>query len=228
MFATVAALAWIAALLLVLLVNDRSRAEPIRLAQLRQLLANVPAMYGLAITLLGMAALFTTYTMITPILRDRFAAGPAAISFALLLYGIAGVAGNRLARHIALIWLSEKSIAVSLLLLIGGFVVLYFAPAWFAMALLALIPWAIGVDIFAPGQQRRIVELVPEMRGLVLALNSSSLFGGMALGGYIAGKVVPVFGLMALPVVSIALAVLSLLLLRASMRGDRKVGALVA
>jgi DHA1 family inner membrane transport protein len=199
-----------------------------RLTQLRQLLKNASAMGGLAITLLGMASLFITYTMITPILRDRFAAGPAAISFALLLYGIAGVMGNRLARYVALKWTSERSVAVSLLLLIGGFVVLYLAPAWFAMALLALIPWAIAVDIFAPAQQRRLVELVPEMRGLVLALNSSALFGGMAVGGYIAGQVVPALGLMALPLISIGLAVLGLLLLWASMRTTVRLGSVAA
>jgi DHA1 family inner membrane transport protein len=228
MFAAVAVLALLAALLLVLLVKDRSQAQPMRLAQLRTLLKNGPATSGLAITLLGMAALFTTYTMITPILRDRFAASPAAISFALLLYGVAGILGNRLARYVALKWTSEKSVVVSLLLLVGGFAVLYLAPAWFGMALLALIPWAIAVDIFAPAQQRRLVELVPEMRGLVLALNSSALFGGMALGGYIAGQVVPAWGLMALPLTSIALAAVSLFLLRTSMPKEAGLGSMAA
>ena len=63
-----------------------------------------------------------------------------------------------------------------------------------------------------------MVELVPELRGLVLALNSSALFGGIAVGGFIAGQVVPSMGLMRLPLVSIGLAALSLLLLWLSMR----------
>jgi DHA1 family inner membrane transport protein len=222
MFASVAALALAASVLLVLLVQDRSQAEPLRLTHVQQLAGNLPALSGLAITLCGMAALFTTYTMITPILRDRFAASPTAISLALFLYGVAGVTGNRLARYVALKWTSEKSVSVALLLLIAGFLVLYVAPAWFFLALVAFIPWAIAVDIFAPAQQRRMVELVPELRGLVLALNSSALFGGIAVGGFIAGQVVPSMGLMRLPLVSIGLAALSLLLLWLSMRMHAK------
>ena len=218
MFASVAALAVAASVLLVLLVQDRSQAEPLRLSHVQQLAGDLPALCGLAVTLFGMAALFSTYTMITPILRDRFAAGPTAISLALFLYGVAGVTGNRLARYVALKWTSEKSVSVALLLLIAGFLVLYIAPAWFFLALLAFIPWAIAVDIFAPAQQRRMVELAPELRGLVLALNSSALFGGIAVGGFIAGQVVPRMGLMRLPLVSIGLAALSLLLLWLSMR----------
>jgi predicted MFS family arabinose efflux permease len=219
MFAAIAGLAVLAALLVVALVKDQSRAQPIRPAQLWRLLTNATTAGGLGITALGMAALFTTYTMITPILRDHFAAGAGAVSFVLLLYGVAGILGNWLARYVALKWTSERSIAVALLLLTGGFAVLRLAPPWLPLAILALIPCAVAVDIFAPAQQRRMVELAPDMRGLVLALNSSALFGGMAGGACLAGRIVPIGGLMALPVVSIALAAACLLLLWISKRG---------
>jgi predicted MFS family arabinose efflux permease len=219
MFAVIAGLAVLAAMLVVALVDDQSRAQPIRAAQLRQLLTNASTAGGLGITALGMAALFTTYTMITPILRDHFAASPGAVSLVLLLYGVAGVLGNWLARYVALKWTSETSIAAALLLLTAAFVVLRLAPPWLPAAIPALIPCAVAVDIFAPAQQRRMVELAPDMRGLVLALNSSALFGGMAAGGYVAGRMVPVGGLMALPVVSIGLAAGCLLLLWLSKRG---------
>jgi predicted MFS family arabinose efflux permease len=50
----------------------------------------------------------------------------------------------------------------------------------------------------------------------------------MAVGGYIAGQVVPALGLMALPLISIGLAVLGLLLLWASMRTTVRLGSVAA
>src|SRR5476649_2523961 len=97
-------------------------------------------------------------------------------------------------------------------MLITGFLLLYIAPAWFGFALIVLIPWAVAVDVFAPAQQRRMVELVPEMRGLVLALNSTALFVGISVGAMLAGMVTAHWGLMALPLVSISLVLLAMLL----------------
>ncbi len=214
MFGAIALLAFAAFALVSVLVKDESRTEPIGVGELRKLLAHGEAMRALAVTLIGMTSLFTTYTMITPILRDRFAAGPDEISAALLLYGLAGVLGNWLARRIALRWTARRSIAAALALLIAGFAVVQFSPGWYALALAGIIPWAVAVDIFAPAQQRYLVELVPGLRGLVLALNSSALFGGMACGGALAGRVVTNYGLGMLAPVSIALALVCLLLLR--------------
>ncbi len=53
--------------------------------------------------------------------------------------------------------------------------------------------------------------MVPEMRGLVLALNSTALFIGISVGAMLAGMVTAHWGLMALPLTSIALALLSML-----------------
>lgn len=202
-----------------MLIRDQSRAQPIRIHDIGAVLGNARTLGVLLITVLAMAALFTTYTMITPILRDEFGAGSQAITWALLIYGVAGVAGNQLARYVSLRWPAEQAVGAALLLLIIGFAVIRFAPPWFAMAILGLIPWAVAVDVLLPSQQRRIVELMPHLRGLVLALNSSALFVGMAVGGTMASHVTALWGLKALPGVSIGLAAFAWVALQATKGG---------
>jgi predicted MFS family arabinose efflux permease len=211
MFASIALLAVIAAIGIFLVVKDPSHGQKVRLAHFQQLLLNRSTALGLSVTVLGIAALFTTYTMITPILRVRFSATPQAVSLALFIYGLAGLAGNLVARHLATKWTSQRSVQTALGMLITGFMLLYVAPPWFGFALIVLIPWAVAVDVFAPAQQRRMVEMAPEMRGLVLALNSTALFVGISVGAMLASMVTAHWGLMALPLVSIGLALLAML-----------------
>jgi DHA1 family inner membrane transport protein len=211
MFASIALLAVFAAIGIILLVKDSSQGHKVLFAHFQLLLLNRSTALGLSVTVLGIAALFTTYTMITPILRVRFYATPQAISLALLIYGLAGLAGNLVARYLATKWTSQRSVQAALGMLMTGFILLYIAPPWLGFALIVLIPWAVAVDVFAPAQQRRMVEMVPEMRGLVLALNSTSLFIGISVGAMLAGMVTAHWGLMALPLTSIGLAFLAML-----------------
>jgi DHA1 family inner membrane transport protein len=95
---------------------------------------------------------------------------------------------------------------------------LFLAPSRLPVAVVVLVLWAIGSDIFMPSQQRRMVELAPEVRGLVLALNSSAIYVGMALGSFTAGSLVPLVGLKALPLGSVAFLALSLAALWISRR----------
>ena len=214
MFGVITLLALAAAVALTYLVKDHSHGNRVQFADLYRVLTHRPTSLGLAVTVLGMTSLFTTYTMITPILHVRFQATPHEISIALFIYGVAGLAGNWVARWLALRWTAHCSVLAALVTLIMGFAILCLAPAWVAVALLAMIPWAIAVDVFAPAQQRRLIEQLPAMKGLVLALNSAALFVGISLGAFVAGHVTQHYGLMVLPVCSIGLALLAALMLR--------------
>jgi DHA1 family inner membrane transport protein len=45
-----------------------------------------------------------------------------------------------------------------------------------------------------PSQQRRVVERMPERRGIALALTASFMFCGIGFGSAVAGWVYPVYG----------------------------------
>ncbi|CDG84288.1 MFS transporter [Janthinobacterium agaricidamnosum] len=209
MFGLIALLSVLSGVLLAALLKDRSPGRQVRLRDLLAVLRRRDLSSALAVMVLGLGGLFTSYTMITPILHDKFGAGPHMVSVALLVYGLAGIAGNQVARRLAMLWSAERSLTMSLLMMSVAFVVLAVTPGWLAVALATLVLWALAVDIFLPAQQRRMVELAPEWRGLVLALNSSCLFIGMALGSSSAGKIAPRWGLDSLPLVSIGLILLA-------------------
>ena len=89
------------------------------------------------------------------------------------------------------------------------FVGLLSVPGWFSVAIGLLTVWALANDVFMPSQQRRMVELAPQARGLVLALNASAIYVGMVAGSFASGSLYPIFGLTALPLASVGFVILS-------------------
>lgn len=202
--------------------DDRSRGERMHPLAALRLAAHPAVAAGLGVMLGEMAALFASYTMIVPLLTDRFGLTTSAVTAALTLFGVAGVGGNVLARHLAGRWSAERSIAVGLGLFVVASLLLLLGPAVFATAVAVLVAWAIGNDVFMPAQQRRMVELAPEARGMALALNASAIYLGSSLGSAIAGILDRRFGLLALPVGTIGLAAVAFAALAASMRAARR------
>ncbi len=191
------------AALVAVFVSDGGPGQRVNLGHMLDVFARPSTAAGIAVMVLEMAGLFATYTMIAPLLRDRFDAGVEAVSAVLMVYGIAGVLGNVLARRIAQVWTADRAVTVALIALMVVFAALFLVPGKLPFAVVLLVVWAIGSDIFMPSQQRRMVELAPEVRGLVLALNASAIYVGMAVGSFAAGGLLPVTGLHGLPVVSL-------------------------
>lgn len=199
-------------------VADNGAGAPVRLRHLWEVLTRPATAWGIAVMVLEMAGLFATYTVIAPLIAERFGAGVETISVVLMIYGLAGVLGNFLARRIAKVWSADRAVAVALFGLMVMFGTLYLVPGWLPFAVALLIVWAMGSDVFMPSQQRRMVELAPEVRGLVLALNSSAIYVGMATGSFAAGGLLPSLGVAGLPLVSVGFLALSLISLRLSRR----------
>jgi DHA1 family inner membrane transport protein len=144
------------------------------------------------------------------------------VSTALIIFGLAGIGGNYVARWVSQRWSANRAVTVALTALTLVFATLFLAPAWYPAALALLIVWATASDLFMPSQQRRMVELAPEARGLVLALNSSAIYVGMAAGSFTAGTLYPVFGLSSLPLASIGFLALAIAALALSSRAAAK------
>jgi DHA1 family inner membrane transport protein len=176
--------------------------QPLAVRDLLALLRRPAVASGIGVMLLQMAGLFTTYTMIVPLLHDRFTLSDTLVSAALLAFGLAGVLGNTLARLAAVRWSADRALGMALLVLGAAFALAWTAPASAALAFGFLIVWAIGNDVFMPSQQRRLLELAPDARALALALNASALYLGMSGGSFVAGIVYERAGVAALPLAS--------------------------
>lgn len=211
----------LAATLVARFAKEAPTGRRLNLSHLLDVLIRPATAAGIAVMVFEMAGLFASYTMIVPTLHTRFGVGSHEVSAVLMVYGVAGVFGNFLARRIAHSWSADRTVLVALSILILVFAALYLAPNWPPIAIVILIVWAIGSDIFMPSQQRRMIELAPDIRGLVLALNSSAIYVGMAVGSFTAGSLYSVSRLSGLPIISIIFISLSFTALLFSRRSGQ-------
>ncbi|WP_078023274.1 MFS transporter [Luteibacter rhizovicinus] len=221
-FVGLAVLAGAAALLVWLTVDDQSRGIRLDLRRLLKALTHPATGTGLAVIFFQVSAYFVTYTLITALLRDRFGADTATASGIMFGFGILGVAGNWLAQRLALRFGANRLLYAAMGTMLPVFLALAVVPAYWWAPVLPLLAWALAQDVFYPSQQRRVVELEPEIRGLVLALNSSGLFAGIALGSFLGGRVAQASGVATLPVISLLLTALALTALTISRLAARK------
>lgn len=157
-----------------------------RLAVLRA--PGVPAALGVSV--LWIAGAFTVLTYIGPVLDEVGGVRGAALSLWLLVFGLAAVVGNtlggRAADRFPTPWLTVVctaglTLALASLSVLAALGVRGGAGA--AWAAVALAVWGVFGWAFAPVQQHRLVGLVPEASGFVLALNASAIYVGISLGG---------------------------------------------
>lgn len=199
-------------------VKDGRRGQALSLRSMMAELRRPGIAPAIAVIFAYMAGMFASFTMIVPILQNHFGIAPRWTSSALLVFGLAGLGGNVLARRLATRFDADRLIALALAVLIAMFAAMDLLPGRPIVALAALLVWACSHDVFMPSQQRRMAEIAPHARSLALALNSSALYVGMSAGSYAAGVLATRLGTGELPLVSAAVLALALLALWMSRR----------
>ncbi len=187
-FGLVALLAGVAFVALLLSGLPHGEAAPVlslkeRLAPMARpglLLALLPA-------LLWNMGIYVLYTYIAPLLQHNLAL--TDISGFLLVFGLGVVLGNWLGGVIADRVGATRPLIISLILLALVLGTFSLAATTVVGALVALFIWGLaGSLIFIP-QQHRLLSLAPQHANVILALNNSTLYlgiaGGAALGGAI-------------------------------------------
>jgi DHA1 family inner membrane transport protein len=220
MFVAIAVLNALAGLGILTQVHDRSCGQRMSIAALLHVLRQPRIAAAIGVMLLQMAGVFVSYAMVVPILRDHFGLAANLVPAALMSFGVAGIFGNVLARHLSDRWSADRSVAAALIAMASVFTILYIAPKIVSAAFGVMVLWATANDLFMPAQQRRLIELAPEMRSLVLALNSSALYAGMSVGSFVGGRLAAGFGVAALPVGSALFVAAALLALQASRKAE--------
>ena len=184
--ATAALIAWA--------VPDSSEGEHVKLSTVTALLTRTDTLSAFLVVFFIAAGVSSTYSFIAPIIRDVFHAGPGTVSTSLVVLGVAGVAGNLFVTRAARRYSAETMLLAGLALLSADLVFLWLASPSVGWLFVALTAWAFATDLLWPSQQRRIVELVPQLRGVALALTASFVFCGIGLGSAVAGWIYPALG----------------------------------
>ena len=124
------------------------------------------------------------------------------VSLALPIFGVGGIGGNWVAGRIGDRFAPDSVLWASLAGLMVVFLALAAVSARYEIALLLLAAWAAFAMLFQAPQQKRLIELAPELRGHLLAMNASALYLGMSVGSLVASHTHGRWGAAALPLIS--------------------------
>ncbi len=155
----------------------------------------------LLVTAASASGQFTTFAYIAPFVGFRLDASPNTLSLALVLFGVAGVIGNvwatrRIARAGA-----ASNVQVSLFAMAAGMITLAAVGSWWVGFIVGALAWGVGVFANNSSQQARLVAASPELAGASIALNTSMIYLGQAVGTSLGGAVIAGAGYAWLPVV---------------------------
>ena len=190
----IAAVALLVALCIHLFVPKLTGGQRVSAQDLVDVLSDRILAPALSVTLLQVAGGFCTYALIGVYLNEVQSVPLATLPLALAVYGAGGVVGNILATRFTDRLGFNRMISVSLTGIIGVFVLMIIVPGHPVGAIVMLFAWsAIGLMLFAP-LQTRLVSLGGKRSNLLLALNSSAVYVGMAIGSAVCGFVYEKFG----------------------------------
>jgi MFS transporter, DHA1 family, inner membrane transport protein len=150
-----------------------------RLAPLRR-----PAVLTiLVVTLLVMAGHYAVYTYIGAVTGSL----PQALTMILFVWGVGVLAGNLYAGHLV-----DRAPArtVAVTALAGGAVLLAISPLMVNHLVIACVwaaVWGMTDGMVSVVQQHRLVTIAPASAPVLLGLNSSAIYLGVATGGGLGG-----------------------------------------
>ena len=146
-----------------------------------QTLRSKALMLCVAVTLLQSAGQFVLFAYFAPYYKAQLQTTPLQLSLLFACFGAFGLIGNilmsrridRIGAANAVMW-SMGSIALSLLLWPLGSSLL--------LAALLCVPWGLGCFAANSAQQARLAGIAPALTAGSIALNTSAMYAGQALG----------------------------------------------
>lgn len=208
-FAIAGVLAGVAAVTVAATVPQGLRVEPLTRAAWQQVARHPVLTLVLLVTAVSASGQFTFNAYIAPYLT--WALGSTAGERALLfgLNGVAGVIGNAyIARRIDHIG-AARVVGITLAAIAGGAVLLLFiraAPALaMALVVVSFVVWGFGTFGSNSAQQARLAHVEPSLASASIALNTSGIYVGQAIGGALGGVLVAKVGVGVLPLATATL-----------------------
>ena len=175
---------------------------------------------GLAIvtTLLLICGGFITYSMVAFWFVEVGAAPRSALTYALLISGIASMIGNAVSSKIVNLFGREGTIIAGLSFTAICFLILWLMPHVHLLSYPAFVCFGVGWALCLAPLQARIMETAGPMAQLALALNASAFFAGQGLGAMGGGLVYGAYGPAVLPLASLVILIITTILFAISRR----------
>lgn len=209
--AFVAALAAVALIGIVFLLEDVPLPPQITLKQRLAQLHNGNVVLTLLTTLLGHTGNFLIYTYFAVVYAHIINGNPAVFGGLLVLWGTLGTITNLVTGHFLHKIGERRMLIVVFTALIINMAMIPLLGQWFwtgvlSIALFGAFGWGFNVP-----QQNRLVHLVPGAAPVVLGLNNSATYLGVSIAGIVGAATVATYGATYLGLVSMVCMILALI-----------------
>lgn len=146
-----------------------------------------PVLMGIvSVTALQGAGQFVLFSYFGPILKQSFGADATMLSVMWALFGACGLVGNMMvSRFIDRVGAGRMVLVTTLL--IAASLLLWPMASTLAWLAVVLVPWGLGCFATNSAQQARLVGLAPALAPGSVALNSSGIYTGQAVGAALGG-----------------------------------------
>lgn len=155
-------------------------------ADWRETLRSKALMLCVLVTVLYSAGQFVLFSYFAPYWKDVLGASPGAISLTFMWFGAFGFIGNVLMSR----FIDRLGVLRASLIAIGSMaltMLLWPLGTGLVAAALVLVPWALGCFSSNSVQQARLVSIAPPLAAGSIALNSSAMYAGQAIGAALGG-----------------------------------------
>ena len=153
-------------------------------------LGSAPLMMAVGVTLLGGFGQFVLFSYFAPYMAQTLGLGGGGLSLLFLWFGAFGLLGNVIMSR----WIDRigapKSVQIALGAMALSLLLWPLGQAGLWQQALVMVPWALGCFSMNSAQQARLVHMSPALAPATVALNSSGIYGGQALGAALGGVMI--------------------------------------
>lgn len=186
-FAVVAALALLASVAVFMSIPSELPFQPVSLGVLGGTLASPRLLLPVLFTTTLMGAVYSVYTYLGPRIEEAYGFHRDGVAVYLVVFGVAAVLGNFVGGATSNRFGPSRSLAVicGLQALLSPSVAL--APAGPVVMGFLVFAWSLCGWSFMTPQQARLVAIGADRAPVMLALNASAIYLGVALGAAVGG-----------------------------------------
>jgi predicted MFS family arabinose efflux permease len=192
-FALVALLSGVAAAGVWRTLPDGIRPAALSAAAWRSTLTHPLLMGVVAVTALSAAGQFTLFSYFAPYYRQVIGADAAGVSLLFLWFGAFGLFGNVVLQRYVDRFGAARCATLAMACMALSLVVWPLAPSLLLIALVTT-PWALGCFSSNSAQQARLGAAAPALAPALMALNTSAMYLGQAVGAAGGGALLAAHG----------------------------------
>ena len=161
--------------------------KPLSLTSFATIARNKRLMTILAVTMLQIAGQVTIFVYLAPLLRRLIGADNLTVEAFFALFGVAALVGNIVATAIVTALGTEVTLALFLASITLGLAIWTAGASLFMAAAGGVVIWGLGFAASNSMQQARLAETAPDLASASIALNTSLVYVGQAIGSAIGG-----------------------------------------